>query len=81
MDITYVDAENSKVEQVKPGETVGVRVRADPDSTCHVLAIDKSVLLLKTGNDIEPAMVSFQCCFKRYTMILLIKQQSFALDL
>ncbi|CAL1545212.1 unnamed protein product [Lymnaea stagnalis] len=37
---------------VEPGNEVTVTVKADPQSTAHLLAIDQSVLLLKSGNDV-----------------------------
>ncbi|KAK3607704.1 hypothetical protein CHS0354_016728 [Potamilus streckersoni] len=41
----------------KPGEHISLKLKADPWSDVNVLAIDKAVLLLKTGNDITPKMV------------------------
>nr|XP_034324217.1 CD109 antigen isoform X1 [Crassostrea gigas]XP_034324218.1 CD109 antigen isoform X1 [Crassostrea gigas] len=38
--------------KAQPGENVNVRVTADPMSTVNLLAVDQSVLLLKSGNDI-----------------------------
>ncbi|XP_046585071.1 pregnancy zone protein-like [Haliotis rubra] len=43
---------------VKPGAAVNVKVHADPDSLVFLLGRDKSVLLLKDGNDITEEMVS-----------------------
>ncbi|XP_048243479.1 alpha-1-macroglobulin-like [Haliotis rufescens] len=43
---------------VKPGAAVDMRVHADPDSLVFLLGRDKSVLLLKDGNDITEEMVS-----------------------
>nr|BAE44110.1 thioester-containing protein [Tauphaedusa tau] len=37
----------------EPGDKVTVTVQADPPSTAHLLAIDQSVLLLKSGNDVS----------------------------
>uniref|UniRef100_A0A1I7WS05 A2M_N_2 domain-containing protein n=1 Tax=Heterorhabditis bacteriophora TaxID=37862 RepID=A0A1I7WS05_HETBA len=42
---------------VEPGESVSFKVTADPDSYVGILAVDQSVLLLKSGNDITPQMV------------------------
>ncbi|XP_060084301.1 CD109 antigen-like [Ylistrum balloti] len=39
-------------KSAKPGESVRVDLEASPNSQVNVLAVDKSVLLLKTGNDI-----------------------------
>ncbi|XP_063427674.1 CD109 antigen-like [Mytilus trossulus] len=38
--------------RAKPGDEVQVELTADPHSLVNVLAVDKSVLLLKSGNDI-----------------------------
>jgi len=46
-----------KVQRSKPGKPVDVRVDADPQSFCNILTVDKSVLLLKSGNDITPSQV------------------------
>lgn len=45
-------------EKVKPGESLNVVVRAEPDSTVFYQAVDKSVLLLKSGNQLTQDMVS-----------------------
>ncbi|XP_041356722.1 ovostatin-like isoform X2 [Gigantopelta aegis] len=39
-------------DQVKPGEKVTLTVSADPDTVVYIKGVDKSVLLLKDGNDI-----------------------------
>lgn len=39
-------------KRVLPGTTVNLNVRADPASLVNILAVDKSVLLLRTGNDV-----------------------------
>eukprot|EP00105_Crassostrea_gigas_P038152 XP_019922300.1 PREDICTED: CD109 antigen-like [Crassostrea gigas] len=44
--------------KAQPGENVNVRVTADPISTVYLLAVDQSVLLLKSGNDITQEEVS-----------------------
>ncbi|XP_059162967.1 CD109 antigen-like [Physella acuta] len=44
-----VDLDKTDVE---PGDDVTVVTTADPDSNVHLLAIDQSVLLLKSGNDV-----------------------------
>ncbi|KAL3083600.1 hypothetical protein niasHT_036372 [Heterodera trifolii] len=41
----------------EPGESVRFRVRAAPDSFVGLLAVDQSVLLLKSGNDISKELV------------------------
>ncbi|XP_055893083.1 CD109 antigen-like isoform X3 [Biomphalaria glabrata] len=43
--------------QVKPGEKVDVTIKAESDSIVYLLGVDKSVQLLKSGNDITQAMV------------------------
>ncbi|XP_059169325.1 CD109 antigen-like [Physella acuta] len=42
---------------VEPGDDVTVVTTADPDSNVHLLAIDQSVLLLKSGNDVTATNV------------------------
>ncbi|XP_067661520.1 CD109 antigen-like [Haliotis asinina] len=41
----------------QPGESVNVQVTADPQSLVNLLAVDQSVLLLKSGNDITQSEV------------------------
>ncbi|KAL5015784.1 hypothetical protein ScPMuIL_005373 [Solemya velum] len=43
--------------QVLPGDNVGLTISADPNSFVYILAVDQSVLLLKTGNDITQSQV------------------------
>ncbi|KAJ8297468.1 hypothetical protein KUTeg_023999 [Tegillarca granosa] len=43
--------------KAQPGENVNVEVTADPQSLVNLLAVDQSVLLLKSGNDITPEEV------------------------
>ncbi|XP_052795659.1 CD109 antigen-like isoform X2 [Mya arenaria] len=50
-----VDFDQTRVE---PGAEVTLTVTADPGSRVNVLAVDKSVLLLKSGNDISENMVT-----------------------
>ena len=40
-------------DKVEPGAPIKLTVTADPGSKVNVLAVDKSVLLLKSGNDIS----------------------------
>ncbi|XP_059143998.1 CD109 antigen-like [Physella acuta] len=42
---------------VEPGDDITVITTADPDSNVHLLAIDQSVLLLKSGNDVTATNV------------------------
>ncbi|MCP9264379.1 Antigen-like protein [Dirofilaria immitis] len=41
----------------EPGDSIKYTVKADPDSYCALLAVDQSVLLLKSGNDITKDLV------------------------
>ena len=41
----------------EPGQNLDLTVRADPDSFVGVMAVDQSVLLLDSGNDITKEMV------------------------
>nr|ADA77518.1 thioester-containing protein-G [Azumapecten farreri] len=43
--------------KAQPGDGINVDVSADPNSIVNLLAVDQSVLLLKSGNDITPAEV------------------------
>ena len=52
VDVTY------NRQKVKPGEDVLMTVTARPSSVVFLLGIDKSVKLLKSGNDITREMVS-----------------------
>ncbi len=45
-------------DKAEPGNDVEVTVRADAGSFVGLLAVDQSVLLLKSGNDITDEMVS-----------------------
>ena len=47
----------------EPGQSVEVLLTADPMSMVNVLAVDQSVLLLKSGNDITEDKVSVQWSF------------------
>lgn len=48
---------------VRPAGKVSLSVTADPGSRVSVLAVDKSVLLLKSGNDITSDQVSCACLY------------------
>ncbi|KAG5667283.1 hypothetical protein PVAND_015269 [Polypedilum vanderplanki] len=54
--INYVDLSLSK-ETAKPGEDFEISVKTKPNSFVGLLGVDQSVLLLKSGNDIEPSAV------------------------
>ncbi|XP_071127944.1 CD109 antigen-like isoform X2 [Mytilus edulis] len=43
--------------KAQPGDAVNVQVTADPMSVVNLLAVDQSVLLLKSGNDITQSQV------------------------
>ena len=47
---------------VEPGDNITLDVTTDPLSQVHLLAVDQSVLLMKTGNDITQGDVSFNFC-------------------
>ncbi|XP_037812901.1 alpha-2-macroglobulin-like isoform X4 [Lucilia sericata] len=40
-------------KQVKPGEEVKLNIKTDPESFVGLLGVDQSVLLLKSGNDLD----------------------------
>ncbi|XP_067663567.1 CD109 antigen-like [Haliotis asinina] len=44
-------------ETAKPHTDVAVEVTADPESTAFLLAVDQSILLLKSGNDLSTEQV------------------------
>ena len=48
------------LDKARPAENIRLTVHAYPSSYVGVLAVDKSVLLLKGGNDITQDMVSVQ---------------------
>ncbi|XP_069130827.1 CD109 antigen-like isoform X2 [Argopecten irradians] len=54
--------------KAQPGEGINVDVSADPNSIVNLLAVDQSVLLLKSGNDITPAEVTAE--LKTYDTIV-----------
>ena len=45
-------------DSVEPGKTVDVLIKAKPNSYVGVLAVDQSVLLLRSGNDITQVQYS-----------------------
>lgn len=49
---------NFMKDEVLPGSQMLVDLQADPKSQINILAVDKSVLLLKTGNDITKDKVN-----------------------
>jgi CD109 antigen len=56
-DLTFqIDISLSK-EQVKPGENVEITISTKPNSLVGLLGVDQSVLVLKSGNDIEQSTV------------------------
>lgn len=54
---------NFDVQETRPGKEVVVSVKADPDSTVHLLAVDKSVLILRNDNDIKESRVTHRIFF------------------
>ena len=48
----------NKTGTVLPAEKIKLTVKADAGSKVNVLAVDKSVMLLKSGNDITKDQVS-----------------------
>ena len=53
-----VAVEFDQTDNVAPKTNVKLKVSADKDSVVNVLVVDKSVKLLKEGNDITPERVS-----------------------
>ncbi|XP_064609639.1 CD109 antigen-like [Liolophura sinensis] len=49
---------NFNTPKAQPGDHVDLHVTADPDSQVSILAVDQSVLLLKSGNDITEGQVN-----------------------
>ncbi|XP_064610073.1 CD109 antigen-like [Liolophura sinensis] len=49
---------NFNTPKAQPGDQVDCHVTADPDSHVNILAVDQSVLLLKSGNDITEGQVN-----------------------
>lgn len=41
-------------EQVKPGENVSLKIKTAPNSFVGLTAVDQSVLLLRSNNDLRP---------------------------
>ncbi|XP_065357347.1 thioester-containing protein 1 allele R1 isoform X2 [Calliphora vicina] len=41
-------------EQVKPGEEVALKIQTEPNSFVGLMAVDQSVLLLRSNNDLNP---------------------------
>ena len=46
-------------KEVKPADNITLSIQASPKSYIGVLAVDQSVTLLKTGNDISQSEVYF----------------------
>ena len=57
-----IDFDRTKAQ---PHENVSVIVTADPASTVNLLAVDQSVLLMKSGNDITSSQVSLFCSYDK----------------
>ncbi|CAC5405666.1 CD109 [Mytilus coruscus] len=58
---------------VKPGNPVKLEVKADPGSLVNILAVDKSILLLKNANDITANNVLKELQRFTYTRLPLLK--------
>ena len=60
-------------KKAQPHENVNLIVSADPDSIVNLLAVDQSVLLMKSGNDIREreVMTFFKFkCYVKYIQII-----------
>lgn len=55
-DVSQINLELSS-DQGKPGDQVSITVNTKPNSYVGLLGVDQSVLLLKTGNDIDKSSV------------------------
>ena len=53
----------------EPGDAINLRVTTDPNSLVNVLAVDQSVILLKTGNDITQKDVSLRCILASFFVL------------
>ena len=49
-------------KSVEPGNNITLHITTDPQSMVHLLAVDQSVLLMETGNDITQGDVSCILC-------------------
>ncbi|KAL4230965.1 hypothetical protein ACF0H5_011338 [Mactra antiquata] len=67
-----IDFDKTKAQ---PGESVNVVVTADPQSLVNLLAVDQSVLLLKSGNDVTASEVIDE--LKTYDTITPVHNQFF----
>lgn len=59
-------------DKAQPGDNVSVTVTADPQSFVNLLAVDQSVLLLKSGNDISQADVRYSDSFVISSVICIV---------
>ena len=49
---------------MEPGDNITLQITTDPLSQVHLLAVDQSVLLMQTGNDITQGDVSKMLSFQ-----------------
>ena len=55
-------------QQVEPGDAIDLQIATDPASLVNVLAVDQSVLILGTGNDVtQSGVCSFYLLFLKST--------------
>lgn len=54
----FVQVDLKVAKQAEPGDVLTISVKSQPKSYVGLLGVDQSVLLLKTGNDIEKAAVA-----------------------
>lgn len=53
---SFIDIKLSRT-QAKPGQNLSISIKTNPDSFVGLLGVDQSVLLMKTGNDIDKSSV------------------------
>ncbi len=54
-------------DSAEPGDSIRIVVKADAQSFVGLLAVDQSVLLLKSGNDITSDLVSIAAFIDDYS--------------
>lgn len=57
MTLEFQNSSGSKIDQARPGDEIKVKVDTEAGSTVGLLSVDKSVLLLGSGNDISQTQV------------------------
>ena len=58
--------------EAQPAENVQVTVSATPQSTAYLLAVDQSVLLLKSGNDITAGQVGVVVVITEVVVVVVV---------